>query len=571
MLKEFCIGMVLLFLLMGCVRPKMEDKLLKELDAVVAYPAEFEQQKKKRIAMLRLEREQAVTNTQRLEANVRLTEEYKVYVADSALYYAQKQLQLARILKNREWEEHACMQLAEVRIVTGMYREALDLLDGINGKVLQPELKGYYYHLYNTLYRAMGDYAVEEDLRQEYDEKANCYRDSLQMIYSPESEIHILVEAEQLISRGKYQKALERLLPYYVTLDPEGREIGYTAYSIADAYRGLGNSEKEKEYLSLSALSDLKCGVKEYISLRELATLLYEEGDVRRAYAYMKRAMEDAAFCNARLRTVEVSQVLPIVNEAYRLQTERQRRAMMLLLLCISVSALFLVVLAVYLRRQMRRLAQARHQVGLVNEELKHLNHELQEVNNRLAESNACLQETNDNLAEVNYIKEAYIGHFLDLCSTYIGKLDSYRRLLNKKAMNGQTEELFQELKSTQLVEDELQEFYNNFDTAFLRLFPDFVMEFNALLAEGEQITLKPGELLNTELRIFALIRLGITDSNKIAQFLRYSLKTIYNYRTKMRNKARGNRDDFEKEVRIMGTEQVIHCGVKWKIKDRKI
>lgn len=548
-MNELCIGMVLLSLLLGCIRPKKGNNRLEELDAVVAYPAEFEQQKEERIAVLKLERERAVTDTQRLEAGVRLTEEYKVYIADSALYYAQEQLQLARRLKNRKWEKRACMQLAEVRIVTGMYQEALDLLNRIDGNVLQPELRGYYYHLYNALYRAMGDYAVEEDLRQEYEEKADRYRDSLQMIYSPENETHILVEAEQLISRGKYQKALERLLPYYATLDPDSREIGYTAYSIADAYRGLGNPEKEKEYLTVSALSDLKCGVKEYISLRELATLLYEEGDIRRAYAYMKRAMEDAAFCNARLRTVEVSQVLPIVNEAYRLQTERQRKSMVLLLLCISVLALFLIILAFYLRRQMGRLAQARHQVGLVNEELKRLNNELKEVNQRLTESNACLQETNDNLAEVNYIKEAYIGRFLDLCSTYIGKLDSYRRALNKKAMNGQTEELFRELKSTQLVEDELEEFYNNFDTAFLRLFPDFVQEFNALLAEGEEIILKPGELLNTELRIFALIRLGITDSNKIAQFLRYSLKTIYNYRTKMRNKARGNRDDFEKKV----------------------
>lgn len=264
--------------------------------------------------------------------------------------------------------------------------------------------------------------------------------------------------------------------------------------------------------------------------------------------------MEDAAFCNARLRTIEVSQVLPIINEAYRLQREKQQRQMSVYLLCISILALFLILLAFYLRRQMKRLALAKREVGKANEQLKLLNEKLQVLNTRLADSNTRLQLTNQNLAEVNYIKEAYIGRFLDLCSTYIGKLDTYRRSLNKKAMNGQTEELFRELKSTQFVEEELEEFYANFDTAFLRLFPDFVQEFNALLAEGEEVMLKPGELLNTELRIFALIRLGITDSNKIAQFLRYSLKTIYNYRTKMRNKARGVRDDFEQEVMHIGT-----------------
>ena len=202
----------------------------------------------------------------------------------------------------------------------------------------------------------------------------------------------------------------------------------------------------------------------------------------------------------------------------------------------------------------MRRLATARREVGHANTRLKVLNDELQELNARLSDSNRCLQETNNRLAEVNYIKEAYIGRFLDLCSVYLGKLDAYRRSLNKMAMGGKTDDLFRELKSTQFVDEELEEFYRNFDTAFLHLFPDFVADFNALLTEGEEVVLKPGELLNTELRIFALIRLGIADSNKIAEFLRYSLKTIYNYRTKMRNKAKGIRDDFEKEVMRIGT-----------------
>lgn len=543
---------LLLFLIWGI--PASADSRLKELDQIVRHPEKYEQQKEKRIVALKQRRAEALTTEERLEADALLSEEYKVYIADSALYYAQEQLKLAQELRDGKLEDMARLELAEVRIISGMYQEALELLNGINRKTLHEDITGYYYHLYNTLYGAMRDYAIGKDLQQEYEYLANKYRDSLLLIYPAGSDTHILVGAEQLISRGKYQEALDLLLPYYRTLDSDSREMGYTAYSVADAYRHLGDRKKEKDYLMISALADLKSGVKEYISLRELAVLLYEEGDIVRAYTYMKRAMEDATFCNARLRTVEISQVLPIVNEAYRLQTELQRRQMLISLLCISLLALFLVLLALYLRRQMNRLALARQEVGKANAQLKLLNEELQGLNERLAESNNCLQETNNRLAEVNYIKEAYIGRFLDLCSTYIGKLDAYRRTLNKKAMNGQTEELFRELKSTQWVDDELEEFYVNFDTAFLRLFPDFVKEFNALLEEGEEIMLKPGELLNTELRIFALIRLGITDSNKIAEFLRYSLKTIYNYRTKMRNKARGIRDDFEKEVMNIGT-----------------
>lgn len=550
-----------LFILFGLLipwvvwsQPVKPDVQLKELDKIVADPVAYERQKEERIAVLKTERKKAVTDEQRFEADMKLVEEYKVYIADSALHYVQEQLRIAQRLGDRKLLDRTRMMLAEVRVITGMYREAQDLLAVAGGQGLHEDLKGYYYHLYNTLYGAMRDYAIGADLQQEYERLANLYRDSLLMLYPAGSDTHVLVGAEQLISRGRAQEALDVLMPYYATLDPDGRETGYTAYSVADAYRSLGNKEKEKEYLTISALSDLKCGVKEYISLRELAALLYKEGDVARAYAYMKKAMEDAAFCNARLRTIEVSQVLPIINEAYRLQTERQRRQMAVSLLSISVLALFLVVLALYLRRQMSRLAQAKQELGKVNEQLRLLNEELQDVNRQLSDSNGRLRETNDNLAEVNYIKEAYIGRFLDLCSMYIGKLDTYRRSLNKKAMNGQTEELFKELKSTRFVDDELVEFYTNFDTAFLHLFPDFVTAFNALLVEGEEVVLKPGELLNTELRIFALIRLGITDSNKIAQFLRYSLKTIYNYRTKMRNKAKGVRDDFEEEVMRIGT-----------------
>lgn len=550
------IGMLIVFcwpLLLGA-KPQGGDERLKELDRIVGNPGIYEQQKEDRIAAIKRERAEAKTPEQLYRADSELVNEYKIYIADSALHYAREQLAIAREAGDPLLADRANLEIAEIMTITGMYAEALALLDSVGRPAPATEWKGYYYHLYNTLYTAMRDYAVDWQDREAYERMANRYRDSLLLLYPAATDTHILVKAEQLISQGKYQEALEVLLPYYATLEPDSREMGYTAYAVADAYRQLGEREKEQDYLTVSALADLKSGVKEYISLRRLAALLYEEGDVRRAYAYMKRAMEDAVFCNARLRTIEISQVLPIIDKAYRLQTERQKRQIVVSLLVISVLAVFLVILVFYLRKQMKRLEAARREVGKANKRLKVLNEELQDVNARLSESNTCLQETNKNLAEVNYIKEAYIGRFLDLCSTYIGKLDTYRRSLNKKAMNGQTEELFRELKSTQLVENELEEFYTNFDTAFLRLFPDFVTEFNALLAEGEEITLKPGELLNTELRIFALIRLGITDSNKIAQFLRYSLKTIYNYRTKMRNKARGLRDDFEKEVMRIGT-----------------
>ena len=199
-----------------------------------------------------------------------------------------------------------------------------------------------------------------------------------------------------------------------------------------------------------------------------------------------------------------------------------------------------------YVYKQMKKVAAARREVIDANKRLKELNDELHL-------SNAQLKEANHSIAENSYLMEEYIGRYMDECSVYLEKMVNYRRSLGKIAATGNVEELYKNIKSSKFIEGELKEFYTNFDNTFLQLFPTFVEDFNALLADDEQISLKAGERMNTELRIFALIRLGITDSVKIAQFLRYSVTTIYNYRTKVRNKAAGDRDLLEQEVMTIG------------------
>jgi DNA-binding CsgD family transcriptional regulator len=197
----------------------------------------------------------------------------------------------------------------------------------------------------------------------------------------------------------------------------------------------------------------------------------------------------------------------------------------------------------------MKRLSNAR-------KELQNANTQLNEVSRDLVQVNTQLKSLNHELSEANHIKEEYIGFFLEMCSTYIDKLENYRKMVNRKVTSGQYEDLFTATKSSQYIDSELTEFYSNFDNTFLNLFPNFVEEFNKLLIKEERIVLKIEELLNTELRIFALIRLGITDSSKIASFLRYSVNTIYNYRTRVRNKALVPRDDFERLVSLIGVNK---------------
>ena len=204
------------------------------------------------------------------------------------------------------------------------------------------------------------------------------------------------------------------------------------------------------------------------------------------------------------------------------------------------------------------KITRIRKELYHTNLRLNELNEDLQRTVDQLNDTNKKMSDINDELSESNEIKETYIGHFLDLCSTYIDKLEKYRSTLNKKAVERKLEELFRMLKSHEMIDQELKELYSLFDNIFLHLYPNFVEEFNSLLVEEERFNLKPDELLNTELRIFALIRLGITDSSRIANFLRYSANTIYNYRTRVRNKAAVPRDKFESFVMKIGVIQKI-------------
>ena len=523
---------------------KSTDALLREIDGLVKNRRTYGVEKETRITDLKRLLAEAASDEQRYGFCGRLFDEYRAYNLDSSFVYAQRKEELAHRLNKQDYLDDSAMNMAEVMGTTGMYKEALELLGKIDRKTLPDYLYGYYYHLYRTIYGLMGDYAVTEKAKKEYYRMTDLYRDSLLQVNASDSLGHALVMADKYIVHARYDEAIDMLMEYYRKPFLDDHAQAMIAYTISEGYRLKGDKQGQKHYLALSAIADLKSAVKEYVSLRKLASLVYEEGDIDRAYNYLKCSLEDATLCNARLRTLEISQVFPIIDKAYQLKTERQQREMKISLICISLLSVFLLAAIFFVYKQMKKVAAARREVVDTNTLL-------QELNEELHDSNSQLKEMNHTLSEANYIKEEYIGRYMDQCSTYLDKMDLYRRSLNKIAAAGRVEELYKAIKSSQFLDEELKEFYANFDVTFLQLFPNFVDEFNALLTEPMQP--KPGEQLNTELRIFALIRLGITDSTKIAQFLRYSVTTIYNYRTRVRNKALGEREEFEAKVMKIG------------------
>lgn len=522
------------------------DSLLLKLDqAIKERPIYMEQKELKLVELKRLLHRQ-IPDEERFAILGTLLDEYRSFNTDSALHMAEEREQIAIRLGNREYIDNARMNKADVLGMTGMYKEVMDLMRNIHIDRLPVDIHPYYYHIYRTVYGLMADYAVTAYEKKLYTELTDKYRDSLLLVNKDNLLIHTLIQSDQYNVRNEYDKAIRLLTDYLALQKDYEHDVAICAYTLSESYRLKGDKEKEKEYLIVSAMADMKTAVREYISLRKLAVLLYQEGDIERAYSYVKICMEDAAACNARLRKLEILEIFPIINDAYQQKTEKQQEQMKWALVSISLLSLFLLLAIFYVYKQMKKVAAARREVIDANKRLK-------ELNDELLLSNAQLKEANHSIAENSYLKEEYIGRYMDQCSVYLEKMDNYRRSLGKIAATGNVEELYKNIKSSKFIEGELKEFYTNFDNTFLQLFPTFVEDFNALLADDEQISLKAGERMNTELRIFALIRLGITDSVKIAQFLRYSVTTIYNYRTKVRNKAAGDRDLLEQEVMTIG------------------
>lgn len=522
------------------------DSLLLKLDQAIKERPIYMEQKELKLVELKRQLHRQIPDEERFAILGTLLDEYRSFNTDSALHMAEEREQIAIRLGNREYIDNARMNKADVLGMTGMYKEVMDLMRNIHIDRLPVDIHPYYYHIYRTVYGLMADYAVTAYEKKLYTELTDKYRDSLLLVNKDNLLIHTLIQSDQYNVRNEYDKAIRLLTDYLALQKDYEHDVAICAYTLSESYRLKGDKEKEKEYLIVSAMADMKTAVREYISLRKLAVLLYQEGDIERAYSYVKICMEDAAACNARLRKLEILEIFPIINDAYQQKTEKQQEQMKWALVSISLLSLFLLLAIFYVYKQMKKVAAAHREVIDANKRLKELNDELHL-------SNAQLKEANHSIAENSYLKEEYIGRYMDQCSVYLEKMDNYRRSLGKIAATGNVEELYKNIKSSKFIEGELKEFYTNFDNTFLQLFPTFVEDFNALLADDEQISLKAGERMNTELRIFALIRLGITDSVKIAQFLRYSVTTIYNYRTKVRNKAAGDRDLLEQEVMTIG------------------
>jgi len=518
------------------------DSLLNVLDKTIKEADTYVQIKENKLHELKKKaRKTSPFSVERYNLNNDIYLEYKAYSSDSALHYLNENMLLARQLNDKERELKIQLELSYLLSSIGMYMEAADILNLIDRQTLPSSLLGYYYTCYEHVYFEAGAAQPRYKMfASRYAKLSHAYRDSMQVTLDPSSATYLWLRETQLREAGKYDEALEfsdRRLAEASFGTPQYALVAYQRFRL---FESMGKKDEHLYYLVLSAISDVRSAIKEQSSLMVLAQELNSKGDLKRAYDYINFSWEISQFYKTRLRSWMNITPLSMINGNYQDIIKQQNRELLIYITCVALLALLLVIALIYIYRQMKALSIAKKGLQEVNERLFSLNEELEEVNRHL-------RSTNLELSESNLIKEAYIARFFKLCSVYVDRLQAYRKLVNKKLQRGQVAEL---LKMTHLSNDivtvEVQELYANFDSAFLHLFPNFVESLNALLLPEEQIVLKPDELLNTELRIFALIRLGIKDSSQIAELLHYSVNTIYNYRSRVKTKARVSRDDFE-------------------------
>ncbi len=523
------------------------DSLLVVMDEVMLKRNEYDNSKEERINNLKLLLEDTTASKEnQYYITNRLIDEYEYYSFDATLYFIEKNLKLAKELDNIELIQESTLRLAKLLTTSGRYDESINLLEEISASNLSENLIKEYYIIYKKCYYELRNISRVNSINKKYQQLYFSYRDSLNTQISmldKNSKLVLEVEEQNYRDKRDTKKALEINAQRLEHTKMGTREYATVAFNRSYmSYEVDGNRKRQKKFLILSAISDIQSSVKDNASMTNLAVILFEEGNVKMAHKYINFSFEDAKFYNSKLRFLDISNVLPVISKSYEVESFKQSRKLKKQLIFISLLSGILMIALFFIFRQYQKIKLGRESLKTANLKLKNLNEQLNFKNNDL-------KRLYEELSAVDSIKEQYIGTFLNLYSEYIDKLDVYRKTVRKFIVTNKTNELLKLIKSKDVVDEELKIFYTNFDKSFLHIYPNFIEDFNNLLQDDEKITVKTEDNLTVELRIFALIRLGISNSSQIAKILRYSVNTIYNYRVKVRNNAI-DRDNFENMVK---------------------
>lgn len=531
-------------------------QLLATLDSILVQTGELASQKELKIAQLKKKLSNAANLEEEFWINKMLYDESFVFNADSAMKYVDRNIQIATELKKKDWQDEWLINRSFMFAATGLLKEAGEVLEKVDSTSLSDGLKLSYYYQRSYLYSHLGQYMGDQKQvnNKYYNEFENANKHMLALV-RPKDPLYwwCVASCNELSPEDSLFSALENVV---LSSHHNTRLDAMNAYGLSNMYKRLGDKEKTMIYLIYSAMADLRVCNRDIASLQELSSLLYDAGDIDRAYAYMNYCLKAALLYPNRVRIIELDKIYA----NYQQRDIRWRNSLQNYLYVVTFFSIILVLALIGLYRQTKKLRKSRTELDSANHslnqhvvELSQMHKQLALANQELQNLNELLRSANQKLQESNDVKEEYIGYVFSICSNYISKLDEYRKNINRKLKTGQFEEARQLTDNSSLTQNELKDFYANFDAIFLRVYPDFVADLNSLLRPEEQILLKDASELNTEVRIYALVRLGINDSVKIADFLHCSPQTVYNHRLRMRNKAIIPKDKFAEAVRLLG------------------
>lgn len=543
----------LFFLLLMLMMPLLtqgktdEKKLLERIDYMIDNDQHYQDIKEKELKQLKLQAIKATDSKTQLLFLDSIYRAYSAYRYDSAYAYMKRGLELAKKCKDSYYITLNKINHASILSVRGFYCKAEDLLQTLNPETMPYKQKLYYYFTYAWIYNYWESYANNSDYAAEFRTQKRHYMDLLLQNFKEDRKntayYNYLLGERIYLDEPTSRKSLTHFLKAMKMSPAKSRIHAMSAYGAARYYKLTGKFDLYEKYLVEASVSDGLCQLKETIALQKLAYYLFkkDENNSKLAAKYIQHTMEDAQFFNNQLRMMEISHILPVIATANQQAAERSRARILTGFITVSAALIIIIILAFVNNRQKNKLKKNK-------QEIEEQNKKQIEMNGQLSEMNDQLTELNQQLIETNIKRETYLRLFMDISAAYISKLADYRKLVSRKIKANQAADLLKSLNTRKMEEDETQMFYNRFDKAFMELYPGFVTELNKLLLPECQLEVPTTHTLTTEIRIYALMRLGVTDSQEIATLLHYSTQTIYNYKSGMRAKAI-NRDTFESDV----------------------
>jgi len=497
------------------------DSLLAKLNNVLDKKKAYDQGKLARIDSLQqLLKVNNIDLNRRYSINLMLYNEYKSFNYNKAYSYSQKLQQIGRQLNDPVKIAYGKIKLGFILLSSGMFKETFDSLKTVKVSLLPDSAKIEYYFLTARTYYDLSDFDKDDYYTPIYNERASRYIDSGTTLCKPNSFEYIYYNGLKSLKNGNTKAAVINLQALIKHYNLSYHQFAVTASTLSDIYIRSAQPDSAINLLMQAAIADVKSSTKEAAAMLNLAQLLHTNGDITNAYVFIKQAMDDAIYYGARQRKLQVSAILPIIAGETINSVEKQR-------LALFFYGIILTILLVIIYKQLQKLKLA---------------------DKAIMDANHNLQETNHKLNEANTIKEEYIGYYFNLISEYINKLEKFKRSVDTKLITKRYDDIGILVNNINLTK-EREELFINFDKAFLKIFPNFVDAYNALFTEENHVKLLPNQLLNTDLRIFALVRLGISDTEKISHILEYSVNTIYNYKARIKSKSIVHNDEFEDAI----------------------